>query len=188
MHLTETCEAHLPIIVTHVETTSAPITDDAMTATIHAELARKGLLPDEHIVDTGYIDAQLLVESQHDYAIDLVGPARKNWHRQATEHTDYDCDHFPIDWENQNATCPQGHTSVSWLPAVDNRKNGVIKIKFSTIDCRACPARLLCTPTTSPPRRTLTIRRQAHYLALNQRRTPGEDQGVYPGVGQTSRN
>jgi transposase len=170
VHLTETCEDHLPLIVTHVETTCAPITDDAMTAPIHAELARKELLPDEHIVDTGYIDAQLLVESQQDYQVDLVGPARKNAHWQATANTGYDVDHFPIDWEKQHATCPQGHTSVSWLPAVDNRKNEVIKIKFSTTDCRACPARSLCTPTTSPPRRTLTIRRQAHYLALKQRR------------------
>ena len=170
VHLTETCEDHLPLIVTHVETTSAPITDDAMTATIHAALARKELLPDEHIVDTGYIDAQLLVESQQDYQVDLVGPARKNAHWQAMANTGYDVDHFPIDWEKQHATCPQGHTSVSWLPAVDNRKNEVIKIKFSTTDCRACPARSLCTPTTSPPRRTLTIRRQASYLALKQRR------------------
>jgi transposase len=61
-----------------VETTSAPITDDAMTATIHAELDRKGLVPAEHIVDAGYVDAQLLVTSLRDYQIDLVGPARKN--------------------------------------------------------------------------------------------------------------
>ena len=46
----------------------------------------------------------------------------------------------------------------------------MIKIKFSTTDCRACPARSLWTPTTSPPRRTLTIRRHASYLALKQRR------------------
>ena len=52
--------------------------DDAMTATIHAELERKDLLPAEHIVDTGYVDAKLLVESQRDYQIDLVGPTRRN--------------------------------------------------------------------------------------------------------------
>jgi transposase len=170
VHVTETCEAHLPLIVTHVETTSAPISDDAMTTTIHAELDRKELLPSEHIVDTGYLDAQLLVESQRNYQINLVGPARKNVHWQATENTGYDTDHFPIDWEKHHATCPQGHTSISWTPAVDNRKNEVVKIKFSTTDCRACPARSLCTPTTSPPRRTLTIRPQAQYLALKQRR------------------
>ncbi|WP_201385608.1 hypothetical protein [Ktedonobacter sp. SOSP1-85] len=72
MHLTESCEAHLPLLITHVETTSAPVSDDAMTATIHAELDRKHLLPTEHIVDTGYVDAKLLVESQRDYQVDLL--------------------------------------------------------------------------------------------------------------------
>jgi transposase len=70
VHLTESCEAHLPLLITHVETTSAPVSDDAMTASIHAELERKELLPAEHIVDTGYVDAKLLVESQRDYQID----------------------------------------------------------------------------------------------------------------------
>ena len=170
VHLTETCEAHLPLIVTHVETTSAPISDETMTSTIHAELDRKGLVPNEHIVDAGYVDAQLLVESQRDYHIDLVGPVGKNTHWQAAENTGYDLDHFPIDWEKHHATCPQGHTSVSWTPAVDKRKNEVVKIKFSMTDCRACPAQSLCTPFSCPPRRTLTIRPQAQYFALKQRR------------------
>ncbi len=50
VHLTESCEAHLPLLITPVQTTSAPVSDDAMTATIHAELERKELLPAEHIV------------------------------------------------------------------------------------------------------------------------------------------
>ena len=62
VHLRDRCEAHLPLLITHVETTSAPVSDDAMTATIHAQLDRKDLLPAQHIVDTGYVDAQLLVE------------------------------------------------------------------------------------------------------------------------------
>jgi transposase len=41
VHLTESCEDHLPLLIPHVETTSAPVSDDAMTATIHAELDRK---------------------------------------------------------------------------------------------------------------------------------------------------
>jgi transposase len=106
VHRTETCEAHLPLVITHVETTSAPVSDDAMTATIHGELERKMLLPTEHIVDTGYVDAKLLVESQRDYQIDLVGPTRKNSHWQASQQTGYDVEHFLIDWEQQQATCP----------------------------------------------------------------------------------
>ncbi|MBO0791010.1 MAG: transposase [Ktedonobacteraceae bacterium] len=168
-HVTETCEAHLPLLLTHVETTSAPITDDAMTSTIHAELDRKERFPSEHIVDAGYVDAQQLVESQRDYHVDLVGPARKNAHGQATENTGYDADHVPIDWEQHHATCPQGHTRISWTPAGDNQKNEGVKITFSTTDCQACPARSLCTPSSRPPRRTLTIRPQARYLARKQR-------------------
>jgi transposase len=107
-HFTETCEAHLPLIVTHVETTSAPVSDDAMTATIHAGLEHKELLPAEHIVDTGYVDAKLLVESQQNYHIDLVGPTRKDYHWQASQKTGYDADHFLIDWEKQQAMWTAG--------------------------------------------------------------------------------
>ncbi len=136
VHLTESCEAHLPLLITDVETTSAPVSDDAMTSAIHAELERKALLPAEHIVDTGYVDAKLLVESQRDYQIDLVGPTRRNHQWQASQQTGFDADRFLIDWEQQQATCPEGHTSSSWTPAIDNRKNEVIKIKFSTKDCQ----------------------------------------------------
>jgi transposase len=170
VHLTETCEAHLPLLITHMETTAAPVSDDAMTAPIHAELDRKDLLPAEHIVDTGYVDAKLLVESQRDYQIDLVGPTRKNYRWQATQQKGFDVSHFPIDWEQQQATCPKGHTSISWTPAIDNRKNEVIKIKFSTKDCQVCPSRSLCTQSTRHTRRTVTIRPQEQYLALKQRR------------------
>jgi len=170
VHLTETCEAHLPLIITHVETTSAPVSDDAMTATIHAELERKELLPAQHLVDTGYVDAKLLVESQQDYHIDLIGPTRKDYRWQATQQTGFDASHFPIDWEKQQAMCPEGHTSLSWTPAIDKGKNEVIKIKFSTTDCRACPSRSLCTQSIRAMRRTVTIRPQEQYVALKERR------------------
>ncbi|MBO0778958.1 MAG: transposase, partial [Ktedonobacteraceae bacterium] len=170
VHLTESCEAHLPLLITHVETTSAPVSDDAMTAPIHAELDRKALLPAEHIVDTGYVDAKLLVESQRDYQIDLVGPTRKNYHWQASQKTGYDADHFQIDWQQQQAICPEGHTRSSWTPAIDNRTNEVIKMKFSMQDCQACPSRSLCTQSSRHTRRTVTIRPQTQYEALKQRR------------------
>jgi transposase len=170
VHVTESCEAHLPLIITHVETTSAPVSDDAMTATIHAELDRKELLPTQHLVDTGYVHAKLLVESERDYQIDLVGPTRKNYHWQATQHTGFDTDHFLVDWELQQATCPEGHISSSWTPAIDSRTNEVIKIKFSTQDCQACPSRALCTQSIRHTRRTVTIRPHEQYLALKERR------------------
>ena len=66
VHLTETCEKESPHLITHVETTSAPVSDDSRTAVIHEALKHKKLLPEQHIVDTGYVDAKLLVESQQE--------------------------------------------------------------------------------------------------------------------------
>lgn len=79
VHLTETCEKDSPHLITHVETTAAPVSDDARTTIIHEGLKQKELLPDQHIVDTGYVDAQLLHRSQQDYGIDLVGPTRADY-------------------------------------------------------------------------------------------------------------
>ncbi len=39
VHLRDRCEPHLPLLLTHVETTSAPVSDDAMTVPIHADAA-----------------------------------------------------------------------------------------------------------------------------------------------------
>jgi len=169
-HLTETCEKENPHLITHVETTSAPISDDARTATIHQALQDKYLLPQQHIVDTGYVDAQLLHSSQQDYGIDLLGPTRADYKWQAKLQTGFDAAQFQIDWQAESATCPQGHTSISWTPALDRDKNEVIKIKFSVKDCRDCPSRSLCTHATRIPRRTVTVRREQQYHALQRAR------------------
>jgi len=47
----------------NVETTAAPIADGDVTESIHISLANQNLLPSKHIVDTGYLDAELLVTS-----------------------------------------------------------------------------------------------------------------------------
>ena len=55
--------------MTHVETTAGPVADGEVTPRIHQALERKDVLPATHIVDTGYLDAELLVTSQRDYGI-----------------------------------------------------------------------------------------------------------------------
>jgi transposase len=138
VHLTETCDDDLPHLITHVETTIGPAADGAATPQIHVALQQRGLLPGTHIVDTGFLDAQLLVESRDDYGIDLLGPTRLDYHWQAREGAGFDAQHFQIDWDQQQATCPAGKASISWTPAVDGRGNAVIKVKFSSKDCRRC--------------------------------------------------
>src|SRR5512135_1411688 len=54
VHLTETCEENQVHLITHVETTIATVPDSEVTASIHETLAKKDLLPDDHLVDAGY--------------------------------------------------------------------------------------------------------------------------------------
>jgi transposase len=140
-----------------------------MTTPIHAALEAKGLLPATHTVDTGYIDAELLITSHQDYGVELIGPTRDDYQWQAQAAQGFAAKDFVIDWDHQQATCPGGHTSSSWTPAVDKGTNDVIKIKFSTRDCQPCPLRAQCTRAKTA-RRTLTIRPEAQYKALQAAR------------------
>jgi transposase len=161
VHVSETCDDDAPQLITHVETTPAGINDEKALATIHAGLARKELLPDQHLVDAGYVDATNLLQSHQEYEVDLLGPVRHNYWWQAD--TDYDVTHFTIDWQAHTVTCPHGQISSSWTPAHDGKDHPVIKVKFSQRDCKVCPGRTSCTGQT---RRTLTLQPPDRMQAL----------------------
>jgi transposase len=161
VHFTQTCEEDLPQLITHVETTHAALPDGKALSRVHADLADKDLLPKEHLVDSGYIDAANLHESRVSHEVDLVGPTLKHdWYQAGTA---YDLTHFSIDWDAQTVTCPQGHIRSSWTPAQDPKGRPVIKIKFSQTDCRACPSQTACTGQN---RRTLTLQPRERMQAL----------------------
>jgi transposase len=160
VHFTQTCDEDVPQLITHVETTPAPISDEGVLSTIHDDLAEKELLPEQHLVDAGYVTAANLEKTQSCYGVDLVGPTLKTHWYQAE--TGYDLTHFSIDWDAETVTCPQGRISSSWTPVQDAGKS-LMKVKFSQSDCKVCPARTSCTGTT---RRTLTLHPKEHMLAL----------------------
>jgi transposase len=171
VHLTETCEEGLPNIITDVQTAPAPIADGDATPIIHEALKEKDLLPQIQFVDTGYLDAELLVESKRKYGVDLYGPTRPDYRWQARAKQGFGMQDFQIDWDRKKAICPEGHESVEWMPFVDNRGNDVIRLKFSTTDCGSCPSRELCTQSDAKyPRRRLTIRPKEQYEALQRAR------------------
>lgn len=62
VHLTETCDEERPHLITHVETTDAPASDSAAVGSIHEALEKSNLLPSIQLVDTGYVEAKLLVK------------------------------------------------------------------------------------------------------------------------------
>ena len=100
VHLTETCDAQspetpeVPHLIVQVQTAVANVQDVEVTATIQQELAQADLLPQDQIVDTGYVDAEQLVSSQQDYGINLVGPVLSDNSWQAKASKGFDAAHF----------------------------------------------------------------------------------------------
>jgi transposase len=171
VHLTETCEEDLPELITNVETTPAPMADGGATPRIHAHLKENDLLPKEHLVDTGYLDAQLLLDTPKDFGVDLIGPTRRDYHWQGQADEGFALKDFKVDWDKQEATCPAGRTSHSWTSAVDNRGADVLKVKFSFRDCSPCAFRPKCfRASRRSGRRALTLRPQGLAQALQAAR------------------
>jgi transposase len=169
VHLTEVCDPDAPHLITHVETTPATTQDVERLAPIHAALAAKGLLPREHLVDTGYVDAEGLVRSEADDGVRVLGPAHPDHSWQARAGEGFGVAHFALDWDRRTATCPQGQTSVKWSPTHNTQGHAIINIRFPREACRACPSRAACTSSAAGPRE-ITIQPRAQYEALQARR------------------
>jgi transposase len=157
VHVTETCDNNAPRLISHVETTVATKPDVKMTGVIHQALDEKEQLPAEHFIDSGYIEAQLLCESQKEYQVELVGPVKADQSWQAKEEQGYSIDCFSIDWDAKSVTCPQGQKSKYWKPAKDVNGKDVICIRFPRPACRNCDARSRCTRSKKDSR-SLTLR------------------------------
>ena len=173
VHLTETCaletteqaqEPVRPQLITDVQTTVANVQDVELTQVIQEDLAHHDLVPDEQIVDTGYVDAELLVSSQQSYGIRLVGPVLADNSWQAKANKGFDVAHFQLDWQAELATCPQGQSSARWSLAGER-----IEVVFAREVCAACPLRKECTKSATTGR-VLHLRPQAAHEALQARR------------------
>ena len=157
-----------PQLITNVETTDATVPDNQMTEPIHARLAGRDLLPGEHYVDSGYPSAQLLVSSLARFGISLVTPMLAYTSPQARAGAGYHRTAFAIDFDAQQATCPQGHASSHWNP-VSQRGTNTIVITFAASTCSPCPVRTRCT-TSASRRRQLTVHpRDVHQAQLTAR-------------------
>ena len=174
VHLTETCDKDQLHLITQTETTYANAADLNQTPLIHQALATKGLLPQEHYLDTAYLDAPLAVESQQRYHIELVGPMRvpSNW--QARQNNGYDLSHFHVDWQLRRVTCPQGKHSRRWKHGQTATGKPIITVRFPAKYCQRCPVRDLCTQAKTS--RAVSFQPQAQQEMLQslrqQQQTP----------------
>lgn len=169
VHLSETCEDNLAHIITHVETSSAVEQDVSVTERIHAALDAKDLLPDEHLLDTGYIDAELLVNAKEDYGIVICGPVKKDVLWQANSGDGFGLSNFQINWDAQYVTCPKGNKSGYWSNRTNEYHQPVIQVRFKKEDCCVCPTQSKCTRSKVGIRHLLLLP-QAQYEALQKAR------------------
>jgi transposase len=169
VHLTETCDAGQPHLITQVLTTPATTPDCVMSPTIQQDLAQRDLLPGVHLLDGGYVDAELLVTAQTAHQIEVVGPPFGSYSHQRRAGQGYDLQAFVIEWEAQQARCSEGHRSVKWTPGRDVSGDPVVRIRFHAATCRACPVRPACTQAKDAPRQ-LTVRPQVFHEAIQAAR------------------
>ena len=143
-----------------------------MTEPVHVRLDQRRLLPGEHLVDSGYPSAELLVSSLAVYGITLVTPMLADTSPQARAGAGFDRAAFAIDFGTRQATCPQGHASSHWNP-VAQRGTDTIVITFAKHTCGPCPVLAQCT-TSASGRRQLTVHpRQVHQAQLAARAAQG---------------
>ena len=165
VHLTETCDEDKPHLITNILTVSATEPDSNAVDSIHDDLKRRDLLPDEHLVDMGYTSAPLLYDSQADYDVELLGPV---WEKQTWQQPNgYGIEAFTIDWEARTVTCPQGHVSNPWTMRDHRRDHKLTRVKFKRVECEPCPVHDQCT---KHPRRTLSFHEEPVFKLVQQRK------------------
>jgi transposase len=169
VHLTETCNPDGPNLIVDVQTTPATDSDVTMTSVIHDSLAEKGLLPEEHYVDTGYMDADLLLTSREQHGVDLLGPVLPDTSWQARKGQGFDLSCFAIDWQGKQVTCPEGQVSQRWQLRHNAEGKEIVVARFDFDTCHTCARRPQCTKAKTQGR-VLTFRPQAQYIALQMAR------------------
>jgi transposase len=168
-HLSETCEPAEIHVITQVTTTLATEADMEALDTVHTNLADKNLLPKEHLVDGGYVDGDALTSAQRDLGMSLISPIREWVSWQAKAGQGFDLAHFSLDWKNQSVTCPMGQTTMQWRKRHTEGRKDAIHVRFSPMQCSACPSRELCTRAKSGAR-TITFLPEEQHLVLQEAR------------------
>jgi transposase len=167
VHVTETCDAELPHLITHVLTVPAGEADSHALPIIHERLNRCDLLPQQHLVDSAYVSAALVHESRQVYGLDLLGPLPADTSWQTTTPLALSNTDFLIDWAARQVTCPSGALSSKWVESHNQAGQPSIQVAFDKQTCLPCPLHARCTHA---PARTLKLHPQPLHEVLQTAR------------------
>ena len=151
--------------ITDIEVVDANDDDSETVDEIQERLIERDLRPNEHYVDRGYISGANLAHSA-DRGTELMGQALPDTSRKPKGYKQSD---FKLDFERQEATCPEGKVSEKWYerPQADGHVGAEIQFKDR---CEGCLARAQCAPGKSG--RTLTV--SPYHQELQERRAEQE--------------
>ena len=152
VHLTETCDSDKPCLIVNIETTPATTPDDNMAKVVQQSLAQRDLLPAEHLLDKGYTDSHVILDSAQEYGVRIIGPVADDPSWQARAGEGFDKSQFVVDWDRQTVTCPAGKQSLSWLPNTYPKNGCTWEARFARKDCTPCALRARCTKAKAEPR------------------------------------
>ena len=178
VHWTERCDDDAPRLITDVRVVPATTPDVNLTLEIQDALAERDLTPAQHLVDAGYVAGHIIEESRDKHHIEVLGPIGRDTSWQART-GGFTLDQFHIDWENQVATCPQGHPSSVWSPSTNDFDQPVVHIRFSKKVCDACPVRTRCTRAKKSGRSLKVLKTFPTIQKARQRQEEGAFWEVY---------
>jgi transposase len=171
-HARDCANLVFPNLITHVATTDATVTDNQMTGVIHDDLAERNLAPGQQYLDSGYLSAEAVVRAARSHGIALIGPLLADTSAQARA-GGYTQQAFTIDWDRNQATCPEGAVSSTWAPMRTRDGKDAISVRFAAATCRACPARDKCTTAVRTGRQLFLRPREIHQALAAARAAEG---------------
>ena len=168
LHLTETATEDAPLLITDLDIVAAAAHDSQAVDPIQARLRACGLLPDTHLADAGYVNG-LTIQSSLGCGVSLLGPISADILGPARKDTILPPEAFAIDVENQQATCPGGHSARLWSLYQRSSRKGrsLIAIAWDKQTCSQCPLRSQCLPPGQVQR---VLRLSPYYTLLTNRR------------------
>jgi transposase len=141
VHATETADPDFPNVITDVATTG-PVKDSDELPAIHDRLERRGLLPEQHLADGGYVTVGLL-DAAAGRGVTLTGPVKDSGSWQQRRGDGFAREQFHIDFDKRQVTCPRGKTSGNWLELPSQAPYTLVR--FDKRYCDPCPDRERCT-------------------------------------------
>ncbi len=150
--------------ITDVEVTNAAEHDAQYTQRAIDRQLQQGFVPEELYTDEAYISGHHIAQANGKGVV-LMGPVAAPNKRGV----EIPQEAFPVDFEREQATCPQGKGSVYWK----RDQQGSIQIRFPKSACGNCPLKTKCTNNNYG--RTLTLVPNSECLQARREQMKTED-------------